>query len=291
MQLHTSLHHAKAAMTPITAVEVDPAFSNGGGSLVEDAKLGLQCPLRHCGTWHHQLGRHIGKSHPEIGVAKFRKALGIPETASLISHALAAKWTNQPGRRKIPQPSTVQRQQAAETVRVTLASLGAANLKDRCPAQLAERLQKLAAQVGHSPTFKEGAVAWGAALMSWIVRHHKSWNAFKTEAGAAIQKRGGQVKVTLDTVLDVLARFAQANGDLPTYDQAAAANQTAPETILRVLGQTEWPVAMRNAARILGLQESRYLPQERIRRRCEACDQLTIGSRCTHCGAVWERAG
>lgn len=290
MNLHTSLRYAKAVMTPLAAPEIETDYANGAGSLQEDASRGLRCPLRGCGTWHHNLSQHIRRTHPALPVSGFRQLVGLPETAALISRTLAVKCaTRSHGRQQIPQPDAAARARGVGTAAASRTSVGAQNLTGRYPAQLVERLTALAAELGHSPSFAEARVAWGEALMSWIVRHHGTWNGFKEQAGAPTVPRGGQVHVTLDSVLDLLARYVRLKGDLPTYDEAAAANQHAPETILRAFAEVAWPAAMRRAAQLLSLGSSRYLPVEHVRRRCENCGQVTDAQPCNHCGAAWKR--
>lgn len=309
MDLHTTLVATKAVLAgqaPVPMTELtaqaralfDPAFSNGMGSLQEDAERGLRCPLRGCGDYFHQLGQHVAHAHPEIGGATaFRRALSIPSTAPLVSSQTRAKLRTHRGPQN-PPPTPTAAARAAPTRRETVHTMGSRNLKGRCEAQLGEKLRQLTAALGHTPDFKEATTAWGSALVSYCVRLYDTWNGFKRAFDVATLPRGGQVRITLEMALEALGRYAQVHGDLPTNTAATRAQREPPvpntETLLRVLSATSWPVAMERAALLLNLRDSRYHPMRiqlaKVRRRCQACGQITTDVPCQHCGATNDAA-
>lgn len=311
MQLHTSLAELKGALTGIppaamTALPaqvralVDPAFTNGLGSLLEDPVRGLRCPLRACGSYHHSLGVHLRRAHPTVDPIALRRVLEIPRTAALISTATRQRMQRGAADRaraqpRVLHPTTADRARGIATKTETAATMGARNLHQRCDAQLREKLQALVAQLSHTPTVKEAELAWGAGLVSYIVRHYVTWNDFKRRAGIPTLARGGQTTITLDAVVEALSAWATAHqGELPTYDEAARPDRTPPlphpSTVLRVMCTTSWDWAMRRVAAILGLRDGRYgirtAPMVLLRR-CETCTQLTRKDPCDHCGAAY----
>lgn len=304
MRLHTDLAAFKAAirgeapMTPLSAAAlelIDPAFANGLGSLQEDPQLGLRCPLRACGDYFQDLGRHVRSAHASLlTVDRFRVLLELPSTAPLVaSGRLDAARRRARGRpaseMRLVHPTAAAVRRAAKRRGVDQATMGARNLADRCHAQLEKRLGTLRETLGHTPTFAEATLAWGAGLVSFIVRHYGNWNEFKDSCSVETLHRGGQERVGLEAVLDQLKAWLGQHEDLPTYDECAAADRPAlahPETVLRALSSASWETAMLRVALLLRLRQSRYKPTPTLAllRRCE-CGQLTKLDPCQHCGA------
>lgn len=299
MELHTNLHELKAqaqaqaqAMTRLTAEarrRIDPAFANGMGSLQETVADGLRCPLKGCGTWHHNLGGHLVKEHA-MPAKLFRQLLSIPSSAPLLSRVTLAKMRQKKegwdGIRLIKPTQQVVRAAARQRAE-NQATMGARNLEGRCEAQLGQRLHALEESLGHTPTFSEATEWWGSGLVSWIVRHYGTWNQFKAQHDVPTNPRGGPERLPVERVAEMLKDWHQVRGSLPTYDEGAAADRKLlphPSTVLRAFCAEKWETAMVRAAAVLRIHDERYSPVVGRLRRCE-CGQLTKLDPCQACGS------
>ena len=299
MELHTTLSQLKAqaqaqaqAMTRLTAEarrRLDPAFSNGMGSLQETVADGLRCPLKGCGSWHHNLGVHLQKEHA-MPAKIFRQMLDLPTSAPLLSRVTIAKMRQKKGGWdgiRLIKPTTKVIREAAQQREKDAATMGARNLEGRCDAQLAQRLQQLQESLGHTPTFNEATEWWGAGLVSYIVRHYGTWNTFKAHHDVPTNPQGGPELVPIERLVELLKGWHQVRGSLPTYDETAAADRTLlphPSTVLRAFCAEKWETAMVRAAAVLRIRDERYSPVIGRLRRCD-CGQLTKLDPCQACGS------
>lgn len=296
MELHTTLGTLKAqaqaqAMTRLTAEarrRIDPAFANGMGSLQETVADGLRCPLKGCGSYHHNLGVHLTREHA-MPTKLFRRLLDLPTSAPLLSRVTLAKMRGHKegwGGIRLIKPTRKVIQAAAQQREKDAATMGARNLEGRCDAQLGQRLEALEEAVGHSPTMSEATEWWGAGLVSYIVRHYGSWNAFKAKHDVPTNKQGGPETVPVERVVEMLKDWHQVRGALPTYDETASAERKLlphPSTVLRAFCAEKWETAMLRAAAVLRIHDPRYSPVAGHLRRCE-CGQLTKLDPCQACG-------
>jgi len=294
VRLHTSLEaklgEAMTALTEAARTMIDPAYANGMGSLQEDPTKGLRCPLFGCGHYFHAIGRHWDVAHAEAGGrATLVGALSLPATAALMSHASLARRRRRHPRGRTTPPTPAQAAKGGAKRSQTQATVGAQNLRGRCEAQLRQRLQELATQLGRSPTYEEGRVAWGEADLTFIRRLYGTWNAFKRLCGQPTLKRGGQERYSIDDVITLFKGWHQVHGELPVYEESSVAGVN-PATVLRACSASSWPVAMQRIALILNLKASRYYPTPKAQllvRRCPSCAQLSRSrERCDHCGAA-----
>lgn len=302
MELYTSLVRLKQQMnngqlppmTPLTAdalLIVDPLLTineNGMGGLLEDAKLGLRCPVRGCGKWFHLLSKHVNKSHADIGGARgLRDVLSIPRNAPLASRSFVEHCvrTNAASRaagklalvppRPISLLSTEDRLRhnthAAKGGSRQRGLIGLANLKNACRAQLSQRLLDLAQNLGRSPTQSEFESKYGKALSARVGRTFGSFNNAKALLGLEIYARNRtprfKVEARREAVLESLSAWYEKYHTLPSIRQARNRNR-APLIVddynIRVaMGTLQWSEAMRRAASLLNIYGGRYgLPIE-----------------------------
>ncbi len=283
MDLYTSLTRLKQAMnggelppmTPLTEAAkeiIDPALTisgDGAGGIVADAERGLQCPVRGCGSWHHDLGRHVAMKHRAIGVDAFREAMSIPQTAPLMS-----EWFREQKRdimrgrnghlrrynKQKASPNEVRKR--AASIRRTAASMGSRNLRDRCVAQLSHKLIDLANTLGRSPTVTEARELIGHTLVGHIINTFGSWNAAKTQCGLSTLPAKGQRDGWREAALTALDAWLREHGDLPTQTEAHLSNATPmlpPSWVFRAaFAASDWDECMRRAAAHMDIHGGRY---------------------------------
>lgn len=298
-ELYTSLTRLKMAMNggelpqmtdiPLSVQDViDPALTIGLGALVEDATLGLRCPVRGCGIYRHALARHVTAKHPEIGGAVgLKDLLEIPHSAPLASSTYRAQKREELARRgpevfeimrraRESRPGAAHersvRDRAKETTRLVYKMAGVRNLANRCEAQMRHTLIDLQNKLGRSPALSEARAMLGEGFCGQVISVYGSWNAAKARFGLDQYKRGhSRREVPREAVLEGLRAYYDRHGTLPNVNQAQRPNRTpmipSRPTILKAMGTELWPEAMRRAASILNIYGGRYgLPIENERK-------------------------
>lgn len=282
--LYTTLTKAKQELrdgrpVPMTPIPeeirgiIDPDFTPGLGAIHEDEGLGLRCPVRGCGEYHHNLGNHVSHKHREIGGATGLKALLslAPKTPlSSMTYTAERKATlgravarrDAAGRGKLPPRGRKPGMSRAD--RAAKASVGYRNLRNVCPSQTKGRLWDLYVAVGRSP-FAEDARERDPGLLAAAKYLYGTWDNAKLQAGLQPTAKG-KIGIVYNkaSVLSALGAYAEQHGDLPSSRDLTLAIPLLPNawTILRHLDSKTWLDAMRRAAIALGLRESRYLDAE-----------------------------
>ena len=301
--LYTSLVRAKQelnggvlpAMTPIPEklhAVLDPEFTIGMGALMEDATMGLRCPVRDCGLWGHDLKRHMDKSHKDIGGADgIRRKLGIPLTAPLASSRRRAQMSENMlrTRARIGHTGTIGTPEArAKANRARLSGtdpreiVGVRNFQNRCDAQLRQRMLSVRDRIGRSPSAKEAAML-DPSLVSAVQLAYGSWDNAKRVVGLDVliaQPRLGFRKHSRADVLECLAEFHQTNGRLPYRREFKSPALPCKESIVRAMGADSWGVAMMTARAALGLPD--------VRNRRPRGPVTTHATTCKHCGSGFD---
>ena len=283
--LYTSLTRLKMAMndgslppmTPLTQkalAVLDPASTPGMGALTEDADRGLKCPVIGCDAWRHGLTAHIDSAHPDVGSAGVKRLLEIPPTARLVSLSLSAQRSSSAPRSNVGAirlRGAGLRQRVAKTARTRKSNaqlMGTRNLRDTCEAQLRHKLIDLQHKIGRSPSENDARAELGEGFVGKVARVYGSWNATKAHFGLQqYSKRTGKSgEYSRQSVLEGLSAYHEAHGTLPRYEHARNPARApiipAIPTILKALGTTSWPEAMRRAASLLNIYGGRYgLPE------------------------------
>lgn len=273
--LYTSQVHLKRllagqatpAFTPApeaTRNVLDPGLFPGLGALNEDEHGRLQCPVRGCGEWHNILGNHMTRKHKAIGgPAAIKKALALPASQSLTSRATRKRLAARPGMSERAQLLNGGRQIANRrggTARGIRHSVGANNRHDTCPAQLQEKIESLARELGRSPSQAEFSAKYGPGLRPAIDRVFGSWRNAKLVCG--LESAHSTKKYSRQAVLAALGEYVKMNGDLPTAGEANCPwrSPVIPRyaTILRALGVETWDAAMRTVIESLDIVSARY---------------------------------
>lgn len=281
MELYTSLTRLKMAlnggqsapMTPLTEAAkrlIDPDLTIGMGALMEDDEKGLRCPVRGCGKWFHHLTLHANNTHREVGGADgIRAALDIPPTATLISRKRAA-WYVEHGTRILGPRGAEYAQNARRNmtregprrraaVRTkSLATIGAKNLYDSCPAQLAAKLHDLERKLGRAPTRPDIRGHLGCDVARQILQIWGTLNNCKAQIGMVAYNR----KYSPDDIYEALRCFHAVHGRLPTSRESTARERQpmipVNQTIIGVLKAGSWEGAMSHVAWVLGIDDERY---------------------------------
>jgi hypothetical protein len=282
-QLYTSLVRIKQAMNgghlpPMTPLSeearrvVSAAYTIGMGALIEDEERGLQCPIRGCGEWHHNLGKHVNWKHGDIGgSATVRTVLSLPKRVGLVSTPLrermsaASKQRMEEGQSK---PITAEARARglvslrAQRSRVNVAISGGKgcvnqkNWRDQCESQLGHKLIDLHNHLGRSPSQVEAAAAYGEAFVSAVLRLYGTWTNAKRQQGFEIHRR--QRRYTIDEIVETFRVYYEVNGRLPSSSQAHKPTCTplVPRqiTVKKVLGVKSWPEAMQIISERLGIE-------------------------------------
>jgi hypothetical protein len=257
---------------------IDPAFTKGLGFLFEDER-GVQCPVRECGLFFHDLAQHLNRSHKVIGGARsVREALSIPPTAVLMStryreHLKERGRSNacliEGGRharfKKGRMPETTRKRNAAAKRR-TRRSVMWQNRINSCAAQTRDKVLAVAQQLGRSPTFDELSAVLGVKIEHCINRVWGSWSNCKRQLGLEVYH--GRRPRMLDDVLDDLRLWYEVHGRLPVRQEVEYPDRTpliaSVSAIRRAFGAHRWSECMQRAAALLGIYGGRYgLPERR----------------------------
>lgn len=202
MELYTSLTRLKMAMNggelpPMTELKertqafLDPRFTPGMGCLEEDEKRGLRCPVRGCGNYYHNLGKHLSAAHYDVGGAPAIKALlDISQNVSLSTkRARAINSMRHLNRHSDPTAIEARRNGIKKRMRNGgirrdgRLSIHAKNLRDRCEAQLRTKLDALRLELGWTPSRTEFSEKYSRSLGDHIARIYGTWNEFLVQMG------------------------------------------------------------------------------------------------------------
>jgi hypothetical protein len=283
MDLYTSLTHLKREMnggvlpqmTPLTTRALkylDPEFTIGMGALKEDPELGLQCPVRGCGGWYHNLTRHLNtardETHRQLGGAGLKRLLDIPPTAKLSSTVHRKACSERLKRRgridRLPIAKQRQRpKKAARTYVRTMRSTGYRNFANQCEAQLAHKLVDLQHKVGRSPTTADVRRELGRGVYEAILKVFGTLNVAKASVNLRIRKQGSHCEsLNEDDILAMFGEYYRGNGCLPrSYELKMP--QRPPllpgrDTVARIMKTKSHSQAMRRIATLLGIDDGRY---------------------------------
>jgi hypothetical protein len=273
MELYTSLTRLKMALNggvlpPMTALTeraralLDPAFTPGMGALEEHAEKGLRCPVRGCGQYFHQLSTHISGAHRNtISVHELRDALGIPQADGLVSTKLRLRLSSANGRAGGAAHLRNSQHPMTRPGRKEAYSVARRNLRDRCDAQIADKIRGLALELGRSPTAKEVRTRFSPGLMQYIYTIYGSFNALKGYLGLT-QWSAKRRSLAVDDLIASFGHYVAVHGDLPTAHEANNPTRTplipTYGTVKRALGVKTWAAAMEQLAAALDIRGGRY---------------------------------
>lgn len=252
-------------MTPLTEDAtklLDPGFSLGMGALVEDETKGLRCPVKGCGSYHHNLTSHLNKRHPQIGAAGVRSLLSIPTTASLSSGRMRAKISaaSRKGVRGWRGGTVPPREEWRDKPKPNYRTVGFLNLQDACVSQLALKYTTLQSEIGRQPTENEFVARFGFRLRRHLLKAFGGWSNMVAHMGGRIKKKAW----SREEVVESLQTFFGVHGRFP-YSSEVNQGRAIPVVpsrglILDRLGTDSWPIAMSTAAFLLGIDDPRYGP-------------------------------
>jgi len=289
--IYTSRLHLKQALmaldgVPMTALPpdakavIDPSLTisgNGWGGLVE-CDDGLICPVRGCGKAFHDLSKHIRWSHQSIGgTPGFRKLMGIPSTAPLMSESHREKLRSRfrmlvdEGRIKPPrQPkgciTRAVSKRARKTRSANARTPGNRNMTNDCLEQTRKKITLLHAKLGREPIEREFEAEYGARAARAVHEHFVTWNNALGQCGIGTRKAHG--RISFEAVLDALRAWVAENGDLPTAGELARRSKRPEmpgyDAICAAFQTKSWRYAMQQAAALLNIYGGRYgLPERK----------------------------
>lgn len=250
---------ASAAFTslpPEVAAILDPSFVPGMGALNEDAEGRLQCPVRECGTFHSDLGAHVGAVHRELKAFGIRKLLGIPQTTGLSTrrHPSKVGLGKSHMDRMRPLRTGVRRQVQGLTMM-------SRNKADTCPAQLQAKLTALAEKLGRSPSISDFDAEYDGGSRA-VCMVFGTWQNAKNLAGLGVSPGGPDPIVPQEQVVEALRAWHEVHGDLPTSTDCKLREKTpilpTYPVILRSLNVLNWQAAMRAVLSVLDVESVRY---------------------------------
>lgn len=176
----------------------------------------VQC--HECGVWLDALAGHIHKEHKE-DVATYKSKAGLSPNAALVNERIRAlmsasaseRMDGHPGLQKAGVPQTPELiATRAEAMRQYGASIEHKNKKGTCPAQLIDRLQKLAKEKGRTPSIDE------CTFSATIKRNFGSWREGIVCAGLEPRLPGGNAEFhrpfDREYLLNELRLFKDVNG-------------------------------------------------------------------------------
>lgn len=233
---------------------IDPMQVLGLGGLIEDEQLGLRCPIVGCTEWRHTLARHLQSAHG-MTADDLKDALSLPRSIGLTSSASHERFQA----RAVPSTAYSsehkrkrKHSRGGKKNRGRKIAMGVRNARQRCLAQLDDRIRRLAAEIGHSPTQREAIVGMGHATFRAIVRAFGSWNQALISCELPIRKRVAHT-LTRAIVIEAWANFYRENHRYPSLSEAASglASPIVPSATatMRVMKVKHWASVARGVAR------------------------------------------
>jgi len=154
-------------------MEYRDGFGYVGAIIFDGESDKIQCHI--CGEWFANLGRHIGPSH-QITAYDYKEMVGLNQSTALINESTREKLIrkNMKKRKANLRPGGKKSKEVRAKISETLKRLNAEkkNLRNTCPAQLIERLQKQAREEGRTPYSK--SVPFIAALCKTFGSYQES---------------------------------------------------------------------------------------------------------------------
>lgn len=275
-------------MTPLTERAkklIDPEFTIGMGAFREDETKGLQCAVRGCGGFYHNLGKHLDMAHKAAGGRQaVLAALELPKTTRLSSQASVARRRQSNSRQLVratarahemrssgvlgPHP----RRKHGQRNSVKAELMGVRNHRNVCEAQVRKFVVDLSVQLGRSPSIREGRKLIGDNWVKRVLRVYGTWHNAVTMAGLKPHRPSRKEfnDHQRELALAALRAWYKAHGDLPSSEDAWRGDQLPllphRDSIMRGLKTDSWYEAMRRAAALLNIRGGRYgLPEKQER--------------------------
>jgi len=135
-------------------------FSNGYGYegvlLFDGQSDKIQCHF--CGDWFEAMGNHLHREHNMLASA-YKEKVGLRQTTALVSETLRAKMIANGLDKRLQnlRAGGKKTQEVKDKIRNTMKNVvrETENETGTCPKQLIDRLKKLAAKLGRTPTERE----------------------------------------------------------------------------------------------------------------------------------------
>lgn len=214
---YVTLYNYKEPFVPI-----EKGYGYFGVLLFDGEKDNVQCHL--CGTWVHYLPNHLHKEHA-MKAKEYKEKVGLRPSTALISETIRKRLvqTHLDIRKKNLKKGVPKTDEIKEKIRQTLKNKTweSQNERGTCPAQILERIRKLADKLGRTPTTNE------ATFYQTAQEVFGSWKKAVKMAGLIPRKSGevteegrkNQVAATRysdDFLLSLLHNFIEKNNRLPS---------------------------------------------------------------------------
>jgi hypothetical protein len=193
------------------------------GALVFDGKTDqIQCHL--CGEWFGSLGHHLAREH-NMKASAYKEKVGLLQTTALVSESARAKMIANglekrkrnliPGKKKTQE----EKDKISRTLRENAEKAEGMNLKGTCPAQIIDRMQKIAQEKGDKLKMKD----FKTSLCDLAKKTYGSVKEACKIAGINYREPGKTLKNDLvkpeerrESLLEDLRRFERINGRRPS---------------------------------------------------------------------------
>lgn len=179
---------------PLTKVQ--DGFGYIGTLAYNQEKTHVQCHL--CGFYFKSLGHHLMRSHA-LSSMDYRDRFGLMRATSLGAPKYIDLLRERTGllnreRKPLNQAQLDALQRGRDRVRENKSlSLEVYNKRGRCPEQLLRKIEKLAKELGKTPTRREFIKKYGDnGDLDSIYRTYGSWNGAVAMCGLQPNKKGRQ---------------------------------------------------------------------------------------------------
>lgn len=196
----------------------------------------IQCHV--CGELFKSLANHVKTNHGYKRLADYKTEFGLAKETALVSESLRDEmkmktllwWkdSSEEEKKKVHEARKKRFEEYIESERFKEQnerrwniSLETKNKRGTCPDQLLEKINKVAKELGHTPSKKEFIDYWDSQrYVHLIYATFGSWENGIKRAGLLpkIQDRsGGWRKYEDEELLDLLNVFHQETGKIPSY--------------------------------------------------------------------------
>lgn len=203
---------------------VKDGFGYYGTLTYDESRKFTQCHL--CGYFFKQLGKHVGMAHG-VPVRAFREEMGLPMQKSLTAPSAAVPNFERYAKMTVEEKTALRerlqsgRGDSTSQGRARQKSLYYKNLEGRCPAQLLDKIDTLAKELGRAPSYKEYQKRYGHATGRSVYSTYGSWNEALRLLELSPSKGGTPFRYDKKILLELLRDFQREYGREPMYSDCS----------------------------------------------------------------------
>lgn len=184
------------------------------GTIAYDAETRSKTQCHICGRFFERVGVHVNTFHGQ-SADEYKKEFKIPKSVSLSAPNAKTKaferWAKMTDKEKKAVFDRMNKAKAKKLPHRTKSkkSLYRMNIEDTCPDQVVDKLQKLAKELGRTPSHKEFERRWKISREAVIGRHGSFANAIRK---AGLKSWVEENTYTPDELICRLIDFYKENG-------------------------------------------------------------------------------